>query len=160
MTLTPIQEDYLETIYRLSADSVGVRTTDIADRLGCRLPTVTRTVRKMVQAGYLEHESRGLVRLTPFGLRAAENLTHRHADTVRFLTTVLGLSSDDAEVDACQIEHGLSPAASQRLHEFLEYIATLSPSVREAIASFAQKTSLGISEFAHLPAARSAGWRG
>lgn len=160
MTLTPIQEDYLETIYRMSTDSVGVRTTDIAERLGCRLPTVTRTVRRMMQAGFIEHESRGLVRLTPFGLRAAENLTHRHADTVQFLTAVLGLSVEDAEADACQIEHGLSPLTSQRLHEFLEYITTLSPTLQDAITAFTQRASHGISEFAHLPAGRSAGWRG
>ena len=53
MALTAIQEDYLETIYRLSRDRVAVRTTDVAERLGCRLPTVTRTVRKIVQAGFV-----------------------------------------------------------------------------------------------------------
>ncbi len=160
MAITPIQEDYLEAIYRLSLDAAGVRTTDLADRLACKLPTVTRTVRRMAQAGFIEHESRGLIRLTPMGLRAAENLTHRHADTVTFLTEILGMTVDDAEVDACQIEHGLSPLAAQRLHEFLEYVGQLTPSQREVITQFARNASLSTPDFAHLPAGRTAGWRG
>ena len=160
MSITPIQEDYLEAIYRLSLDSAGVRTTDLADRLGCKLPTVTRTVRRMAQAGFVEHESRGLIRLTDAGRNAAENLTHRHADTVTFLTEILGMSAREAEVDACQVEHGLSPLAAQRLHEFLEYINTLTPSEREIITKFARGASLSTPDFAHLPAGRTAGWRG
>lgn len=160
MSITPIQEDYLEAIYRLSLDSAGVRTTDLAERLACRLPTVTRTVRRMAAAGFVAHESRGLIRLTESGQKAAENLTHRHADTVTFLTEILGMSASEAEVDACQVEHGLSPLAAQRLHEFLEYVAQLPKEQREVMTKFARHTSLSTPDFEHLPTGRTAGWRG
>lgn len=160
MSITPIQEDYLEAIYRLSLDSAGVRTTDLAERLACKLPTVTRTVRRMAEAGFVAHESRGLIRLTQTGLRAAENLTHRHADTVTFLTEILGMSAREAEVDACQVEHGLSPLAAQRLHEFLEYVGKLSHGQREVITQFARNASSSTPDFEHLPVGRTAGWRG
>lgn len=160
MTITPIQEDYLEAIYRLSLDSAGVRTTDLAERLACKLPTVTRTVRRMAQAGFVEHESRGLIRLTDSGRKAAQNLAHRHADTVTFLVDILGMTANEAETCACQVEHGLSPLAAQRLHEFLEYINELTPQAREVITQFARSASLSTPDFEHLPAGRSAGWRG
>lgn len=160
MPITPIQQDYLEVIYRLSLDNAGVRTTDIAERLGCRLPTVTRTVRRMAEAGFIEHRARGLVRLSDLGRRTAENLTHRHADTVCFLVDILGMSPDDAERDACQIEHGLSPLAAQRLHEFLEYVQDLTPAQREPMVRFARTASTSIADFEHLPAGKTAGWRG
>ncbi len=160
MTITPIQEDYLEIIYRLALDAGGVRTTDIAERLGCKLPTVTRTVRRMAAAGFVEHESRGLIRLTDAGRMAAENLAHRHADTVTFLVHVLGLTEKEAEIDACQVEHGLSPLAAQRLHEFLEYVNQLPPDRREMITRFARGASHSTPDFAHLPTGRTAGWRG
>lgn len=160
MIITPIQEDYLEIIYWLSLDSGGVRTTDIAERLGCKLPTVTRTIRRMAQAGFVEHESRGLIRLTDSGRQAAQDLAHRHADTVTFLVHVLGLTEKEAEIDACQVEHGLSPLAAQRLHEFLEYVKGLPPERREMITRFARAGSSLTPDFSHLPAARTAGWRG
>jgi DtxR family Mn-dependent transcriptional regulator len=160
MVITPIQEDYLEAIYRLSLDSAGVRTTDLAERLACKLPTVTRTVRRMAQAGFVEHESRGLIRLTDSGRKAAENLAHRHADTFTFLVDILGLTAKEAEICACQVEHGLSPLAAQRLHEFLEYTKLLPPDQREILIRFGRVASSSTPDFAFLPAARTAGWRG
>lgn len=160
MSITPIQEDYLEAIYRLSLDSAGVRTTDLAERLACKLPTVTRTVRRMAEAGFVAHESRGLIRLTETGLRAAENLAHRHADTVTFLVDILGMTAKEAEIDACQVEHGLSPLAAQRLHEFLEYINKLTAKEREVITQFARHASISTPDFEYLPAGKTAGWRG
>ena len=160
MILSAIQEDYLEAIYRLSRGNQGVRSTDIAERLGCRLPTVTRTVRKLAEMKLIEHESRGLVALTRRGLLAAEEITHRHADSVAFLVNILGLSKEKAEEDACQIEHGLSPLAAQRLHEFLEYIENLDERDRKVIDEFARRVSSTASDFEHLPKSKTAGWRG
>lgn len=161
MNLTPTQEDYLEMIWRLSdADSVGVRTTDLADRLDCRLPTVTRTVRKMVDGGFVRHESRGLIHLTTKGKQSAAHIAHRHSDAFAFLTQILGLSARQAEADACQIEHGLSPLAAQRLHEFLEYVNTLNENDRAMISRFATKRSNRVTAFSHLPNGKTAGWRG
>ena len=152
MPLTPAQEDYLATIYRLDQPrGSGVRTKDIAERLGCRPPTVTRTLRRMAALGYVDHQTRGLVRLTAKGKRAAEELAHRHRDTISFLTRVLGVDEAQAQVDACRIEHGLSPLASQRLHEFLNYIDGLGAPGREMIEEFAQRRSETAPDFAHLP---------
>jgi len=162
MTLTAIQEDYLEVIYHLSnkGETDGVRTSEVADRLSCRMPTVSRTVQKMVEMGLVNHESRGLIRLTELGRSTAEDIAHRHKDTVAFLTRILGLSDDQAEADACQIEHGLSPLAAQRLHEFLEYIKDLDEFERAIITKFARTASSKVIDFPHLLENKVAGWRG
>lgn len=160
MKLTAVQEDYLEIIYKLSNSKLGVRVTDIAETLGCRLPTVTRTVRRLSAMKFIEHESRGLVSLTRKGKLMAENIAHRHADTVTFLTTILKLSKEQAEKDACQIEHGLSPLAAQRLHEFLEFINNLDEQDRKVINKFLRRVSSTSSDFPHLRTSKTAGWRG
>lgn len=160
MRLTAVQEDYLETIYKLSELNRGVRVTDIAEQLGCRLPTVTRTVHKLVAMNYIEHESRGLVSLSRKGKSMAENIAHRHADTLTFLTTILKLSNEQAEADACQIEHGLSPLAAQRLHEFLEFIDNLDEKDRKVINKFLRRVSTTTTEFSHLRTSKTSGWRG
>jgi Mn-dependent DtxR family transcriptional regulator len=160
MALTANQEDYLEAIWELSPSGEGARTTDIAERLGCRLPTVSRTVRKLAEIGMVEHESRGLVRLTPQGRSTAADIAHRHRDTEIFLIKILGLTRSQAQRDARQIEHGLSPIAAQRLHEFLEYVERLSPRDRKVLTEFARTASLTAVDFPNLMEGKSAGWRG
>ena len=61
-------------------------------------------VQRMAEKGLVEHESRGLVSLTSEGRSTAENIAHRHSDTVVFLMQILGLTAEQAEADACQIE--------------------------------------------------------
>jgi DtxR family Mn-dependent transcriptional regulator len=158
--LTAIQEDYLEAIYHLEKpDNGGVRTTDLAERLQCRLPTVTRTVRRMAMMGLVSHEARGLIHLTRSGARTAASIAHRHSDIVSFLTQILGLDKEQADSDACQMEHGLSPLAAERLHEFLEYIDQLSADQRRVFTLFGQQASARVREFSYLPDGKTVGWR-
>ena len=159
MMLTAIQEDYLEVIHDLSSEDAGVRTTDIADRLGCRLPTVSRTVQKMADMGLVEHESRGLISLTHKGWSTAHDIAHRHSDTLAFLKKILGLTEEQAQRDACKIEHGLSPLAAQRLHEFLVHFNGLDDRRRDTITEFARSSSPTARDFPHLPNGKVAGWR-
>lgn len=152
--LSTAHEDYLETILRLSEEQGEVRISDIAERLGVRLPPVTRAIQALAQQGHVEHEARRDVQLTDEGRRMAEALSHRHADIVVLLAQVLGVRPEVAEEDACQIEHGISPETAQRLHEFLEHHAGLDERTRERLRP--DRVQLA---FRHLPAGRSAGWR-
>ncbi|MBD3257836.1 MarR family transcriptional regulator [candidate division GN15 bacterium] len=161
MKLTAAQQDYLEAIYRLEQeqDSGSIRVSDIAERLGTRLPTVSRTVRKLTDAGLLEHPVRGTVSLTPDGRSTAAQFVHRHDDVVEFFRDVLGLTKDEAEENACQIEHGLTNAAAQRLHEFLDFVDSLPEAHRSQLARFARQESTGVSEFDQIESDKTSGWR-
>lgn len=161
MGLTPAQEDYIEAVYRrLRETPEGVRVTDLAADFGCRLPTVTRTVRALAAQGYLEHESRRLVRLTAAGLVMARDIAHRHDDVVSLLEVVLGLPPDRAEADACQIEHGLSKQAADALHALLNYIEALPAAERTRMQNAVSRAQGSRPVFQHLGPVRSAGWRG
>lgn len=161
MPLTPAQQDYLEAIHRLElAESEdGVRISGIAAHLGTRLPTVTRTVQKLAGLGYVTHDARKAVHLTEHGRKVAGEILHRHRDLVVFLTRILGLTAAEAEHDVCQIEHGLSGKAAQRLHEFLLYLNSLDDAEREIIARFHDEATSGKNDFRHLPSGRTVGWR-
>ena len=160
-TITAVQEDYLEVVLRLEQErgQGAVRISDIADRLGTRLPTVTRTVQKLTEMGLLLHDERRDVRLSERGRKAAREILHRHEDLQDFFTSVLGLADSEAERTVCQIEHGLSSKAAQRLHEFLEYLDSLEPSQRALIQQFKETASAGRKDFRHLPDIRQDGWR-
>jgi DtxR family transcriptional regulator, Mn-dependent transcriptional regulator len=169
-TLTPAQQDYLEAILRVElaqrdnaairgADSAapGVRVTDIAALLGCRLPTVVRALARLREEGLVEQAERGLVHLTAESRKLARQLLHRHEDTVALLTDVLGVPAEQAEAEACLIEHGLSAQTAQRLHEFLVRWEALSPVARARIAG--SRRRLRPVEFMLVGAASGAGGR-
>jgi DtxR family transcriptional regulator, Mn-dependent transcriptional regulator len=160
-TLTAAQQDYIETVYRLAlrhgADQVRVR--DIAAELGTRLPTVTRTVRRLTALGLVEHVERRDVRLSPMGARIARDIVHRHDDLVQFFTDILGLSKNEAERDACQAEHGVSAKAARRLHEFLEQVATMPSDERLRLTAFRTEDRRPFAGFRSLADAKTRGWR-
>jgi DtxR family Mn-dependent transcriptional regulator len=152
--LSTAQEDYLETIHKLSGDTGSVRITDIAERLGVRLPPVTRAVQGLEKLGFVERQERREVRLTESGRRRAEALVHRHADLVYLLTEVLGVPKRAAEQDTCQMEHGISAVTAQRLHEFLEHFKSLDEEARSLFRADAASAA-----FRFLPGGKSSGWR-
>lgn len=157
--LTAVQQDYVEAIYRLEqGHGQSVRITDIAAQLGTRLPTVTRTVRRLTELGLVHHPTRQQVHLTVAGRRMAVECVHRHEDLVMFLTDILGVSSRQAEQDACQMEHGMSSGTAQRLHELLEHWQRCDEPSRRAVLQFRRKVSLD-KAFGHLPRRPVQGWR-
>ena len=137
MELTSTQEDYIEIVFRLIQErKEGVRVSDLAEQLGCRMPTVTRTVQYLTEHGYFDHPHRKLITLTEKGAKVAEEIAHRHDDVVDFLHLVLGVPSVEAESDACVLEHGFSPLAAERLHRFLLYFEQLPVSERKRLQAF------------------------
>ncbi len=160
MALTAAQQDYIETIFKLSNDSPEkkLRITDIAGSLGTKLPTVTRTVKKLVSLGYVCHESHGGVQLTPEGQKIAEELAHLHRDLILFFTEILGMTKKQAMIDACQAEHAFSSVSAQKLHEFLIYYRNLSPDEQEIISRF-KNIKKKKNEFKNLPPNQTSGWR-
>ncbi len=163
ISLTATQEDYLEVIFQLSQQEPysPVRVTDIARELQTKLPTVTRTVHKLTELGLLEHPHRQGVSLSETGKKVASDIRHRHTDLVAFFTGVLGLDQRDAELDACKIEHGISPRTAERLHDFLEYFQTLSKTDQERLTGSQSIASVTRErQFKNLLQNRVRGWRG
>ncbi|MCH9030973.1 MAG: metal-dependent transcriptional regulator [candidate division Zixibacteria bacterium] len=162
LSLTAVQEDYLETIQRLekSRPEDEVRITDIALALGTRLPTVTRTVQKLRALGLTSHPDRGAVQLTDRGRKLADEFVHRHNDLVTFFSETLGLPSGIAETDTCKIEHGISGSTAQKLHEYVEYLSRLPEETRAALDAFRKKPQRTRKEFKHIPETKPDGWRG
>ena len=159
--LTSAQQDYLEIIYRLEigSGSSEVTISEIAAELRTKLPTVTRTITKLTRFGMVHHQPRRGVVLSKAGRKIASEVVHRHEDLVEFFVTILGLRQDEAEIDSCQIEHGISRKTAQRLHEFLKYFNGLSKRERRVISNFQRRASRGNSSFRNLPPNKANGWR-
>jgi DtxR family transcriptional regulator, Mn-dependent transcriptional regulator len=107
-------EDYLEAILQLERDSRVARVSEIAGQLGVSRPSVTGALKHLGARQLITHVRYGHVTLTQQGARIALEVERRHVAIRGFLTGVLGIPLDRAEITACKLEHILEP-------EVLEY---------------------------------------
>ena len=100
-------ENYIETIFVLSQKKNAVRSVDIATELGYSKPSVCVAMRNLREKGYISTDGDGLITLTESGMNIAKNIYQRHETITNWLIRI-GVSSDQAAIDACRIEHVIS----------------------------------------------------
>jgi DtxR family transcriptional regulator, Mn-dependent transcriptional regulator len=120
--LSSQMEDYLEVIYHLCRDEGVARVKAIADRLEVTNPSVVGAIRKLKHRNLVIQEPYGYVRLTMEGEEIAEAISHSHEVLSDFLKDILGFDRATAAVDACKIEHAVSPETVRRLRAVGEFI--------------------------------------
>ncbi|MFP3090010.1 metal-dependent transcriptional regulator [Treponema sp. TIM-1] len=112
--MTPSLEDYLKMIDVLS-DKGNVRVTDMALRLGVSKPSVVSALKRLEDNGMVEHERYRYVSLTQEGKRRADEIRARNSLLIVFLQDTLGVSSGNAEKDACKLEHTVSDETLKKI---------------------------------------------
>jgi DtxR family Mn-dependent transcriptional regulator len=117
--LSPSAEDYLEAVYETGRSRDVVRVSEIASRLGVKMPSVVTALHRLARRGLVRHERYGGIELTPRGRRVAQETDRKHRLVKAFLMQVLGVTEATADKDACRIEHTLSPETVARLVEFV-----------------------------------------
>ncbi|MCH5193517.1 MAG: metal-dependent transcriptional regulator [Oscillospiraceae bacterium] len=120
MAIRESGEDYLETILLLHNKTGFVRSVDIAAELGYSKPSISRAVGILKADGYITVDKGGQIILTDSGKAKAEQVYGRHVLLRGFLNEILGVSEENAEQDACRIEHILSEETYSKLKEFTE----------------------------------------
>ena len=119
---TESQENYLEAILVCADEDGRARVTDIADRLDVRMASVTEALRNLAERGLVEYRPYARPRLTEEGRGVARGVWKHHGLLKRFLTTVLGLEPDEAEENACRMEHTMDEKALERMAAYMEFI--------------------------------------
>lgn len=112
-------EDYLETIYLLS-ENKKVRSIDVAKKMCVSKPSVNKAMNILIDKGFISKEAYGDIYLTQEGLNMAKRILNRH-ETIRFfLEDVLHVSNENAEMDACKIEHIISEETFNKIQEYMK----------------------------------------
>ncbi|MDO5728084.1 MAG: metal-dependent transcriptional regulator [Actinomycetaceae bacterium] len=120
--LSTMTEDYLRAIYSVEEwDDEGVGVTDLANIMGVVPSTASENVRKLRDAGLIDHEPYGKVRLTDDGRREAVHMVRRHRILETFLQKFLGFSWDEVHQEAEELEHAVSDRFIDKVDEALGY---------------------------------------
>jgi len=122
--LSANMEDYLEAIATLKKQKGVARVKDIGRLLNVKNPSVNAALNTLSNAGLVMHERYGYADLTQKGEVLARDVIARHDTLVTFLTMILGIDKQIAEVDACRMEHSMSKEGFERLAKFIDFVAT------------------------------------
>ncbi len=120
--LTPSLENYLEAILYLEKKNRVARVKDIANMLNVQMPSVTGALKTLKAKGLIQYEKNSYINLTEKGTSIARSVQNRHSIIANFLERTLGLSPDDAEQQACQMEHIISTDTARRIESLSVYI--------------------------------------
>jgi DtxR family Mn-dependent transcriptional regulator len=118
--LTKALEDCLEAVLGLSEKKGQVRVTDLAEQLKISKPSVNHAVVMLADMGLLTYEKYGKITLNERGEAKAREVMDLHVLLKQFLTEVVGVSEVTAEIDACKIEHIISPETVARIRLMLQ----------------------------------------
>ena len=108
-------EDYLEAIVMLGGTStLPVRSVDIATKLGVSKASVSKAVASLKASGMLNQPFYGDITLTEEGYEYGQAVLERHTMLTKFLVEAIGLDQEDAEEEACQMEHAISDESFEK----------------------------------------------
>lgn len=128
--ISETHEMYLKTLYNVRGRHDVAHVRDLANGLGVNPATVTGVLKKLERLDLVDHERYGVVALTPTGSRVAECVVRRFETLRDVLVEIFGVEPETAAVDACMMEHGVSPATVRRLKLQLERARAGEPLLR------------------------------
>jgi DtxR family Mn-dependent transcriptional regulator len=108
-------EDYLKVIYHLSSEGGFATTSDIASMLAVAPPSVSGMIKRLSEAGLIEHVPYRGVQLTNQGRRAALRMIRRHRIIEVYLTQRLNYDWDNVHEEAERLEHAVSDELIERM---------------------------------------------
>lgn len=119
-TLSRSVEDYLKAIYALSSEGTPASTSEIAGSLDVQPASVSGMIKRLAEAGYVEHAPYRGVSLSEEGTREALRIIRRHRILELYLSERLGYSWEDVHAEAERLEHAASDELIERMATALE----------------------------------------
>lgn len=115
-------EDYLEAIYEIIEAKQGVKAVEISRRLGVGRSSVTDALKVLAEKKLVNYGRYDAISLTKEGEEAAKSVIFKHNILFEFFTEILGLTPDDAQENACRVEHVISETALDKFVEFIREV--------------------------------------
>jgi DtxR family Mn-dependent transcriptional regulator len=115
------EENYIKSVYSLSHETGEVYVSDLAKKLGVKLPTVNSMIKKLSGKKLVAYAPYQGIKLTEKGKKEALSIIRKHRLAELFLVKVMGLGWEEVHDIAEQLEHVNSERFYNRIDEILGY---------------------------------------
>ena len=113
------KEEYLKTIYVLNKQKGKVRVTDIAEKMNCSKPSVTKQLNILSNNNLIEYESYGDIKLTSDGINLAKKVLADYDILYLLLHDVIGVDESVSREDASKIKNVISSESLEKVSSYL-----------------------------------------
>lgn len=113
-------EDYLEAILVLQKKNGAARAVDVANHLKVSKPSVSRAMAVLEETGYVKVGDTSFLQLTDKGKRKANEIYSRHVLLTEFLQKIADISAEQAEENACRIEHDIDADVKKGIERWMK----------------------------------------
>ena len=119
--VTSSLEDYLEAIYKIIEEKHGVKAIEISKRLNVQRSSVTEALKNLAEKKLVNYGRYDVISLTEAGKKVAREVIRKHQVLYDFFSQILGVNPEEAQLNACKVEHVISEDAFKRLKAFVDF---------------------------------------
>jgi len=106
---------HLLAIYELHQKRGYARVTDVAKFLEITTGSASTNLKSLRAKGLIDEDDNKFLSLSPDGLKLTEAILGRRTILENFFIKVLGVSEEQASIDACKTEHLLSDETTEKM---------------------------------------------
>ena len=127
---------HLMAVHELRQRHGYARVSDIAQHLKITKGSVSSAMKHLKERGYIQEDHNRFLELTEHGLQVVWETEATRLTVKKFLSDARGMDDDDAEIDACKVEHLISTEARSRLVGFLRFLFSEDPVSEQFLDTF------------------------
>ena len=111
-------EDYLEIICNYKNENKNIRAIDISKELEVSRASVTEALKKLASKGFINYGRYETISLTESGNDIAQKILSKHTVLQDFFVRIIGLTEEEASINACKIEHIITENAFHKIADY------------------------------------------
>jgi DtxR family transcriptional regulator, Mn-dependent transcriptional regulator len=111
---------HLLAVRELRESKGYARVTDVAKFLNITTGSASTNLKSLKARGLITEDENRFLQLSDEGLSLAEAVLTRKKLFYQFLTEVLNVKPEQAEIDACKTEHLISGETTSKLQKFMK----------------------------------------
>jgi len=127
---------HLAAIHDLRDRHGYARVSDVARYLGITRGSASLTLKALREKGYVQEDQNKFLSLSDTGHRIVHTVLARREIVRSFLKDVLRIEAQQADADACKVEHLLSVEAGENLCRFVEFLQSDAPVARRFLEEY------------------------
>lgn len=113
---------YLMALHEILENQGYARLSDIAKKLDVSLGSLSTSLKPLLKKELIVQDKNKHLTLSEDGHHIAIHIEQTWSVLTTLFHDILGINKETAEIDACKIEHLLSPESSKGLHRLIEVL--------------------------------------